>query len=196
MLEMLYILCFTSSLPLLIFLYFSCLLGSRATVFWDHMTISQSRPPPLPMCFFPHGVASPAQSRPAHWNPPALPRPSWGTASSPTSQVHPGLKVHQSQEAEQQHVHMASIAVTCHPLRTKRRWIYVLPSSSDLFVLQDGLLFLSGVKEPMKDSPKPELLKQYCVLFARPVFHKHPSVTLKTVGWWWLEKNSAELRVF
>lgn len=126
---------FPPSLPLLIFsLYFSCLLGSRATVFWDHMTISQSRPPPLPMCSSPHGVASPAQSRPALWMPPALPCPPRRTTSSPTSKVHPGLKAHQSQEAEQQHVHMASKAETCHPRRTNRRWIHVLLSCVPILV--------------------------------------------------------------
>lgn len=68
------------------------MLGSRATVFWDHMTISQPRPPPLPMCSSPHGVASPAQSRPALRMPPAVSCPPWGTTSSPTGQVHPGLR--------------------------------------------------------------------------------------------------------
>lgn len=104
---------FPPSLHLLnLFLNFSCLLGSRATVFWDHMTISQSCPPPLPMCSSPHGVASPAQSRPALWMPPTLPCPPRRTTSSATSQVHPGLKVHQPQEAEQRHVHMANKAET------------------------------------------------------------------------------------
>lgn len=50
-----------------------------------------------------------------------------------------------------------------------------------LSCLSSNMAFLSGVKEPMKDLPKPELLKQYCVLFACPVFHKDPKVTLKTV---------------
>lgn len=56
------------------------------------MTISQPRPPPLPMCSSPHGVASPAQSRPALRNPPALPRPPRRTTPPPPSQVHDGLK--------------------------------------------------------------------------------------------------------
>lgn len=65
------------------------------------MTISQSRPPPLPMCSFPHGVASPAQSRPALRMPPAVPRPPRRTTSSPASQIHPGVNVHRSREAGQ-----------------------------------------------------------------------------------------------
>lgn len=98
-------------------LFLSLLLGSRATIFWDHMTISQSCPPPLPMCSSPRGVASPAQSRPALWMPPTLPRPPQRTTSTPTSQIHPGVKV----ETGQRHVHVASLAETCHPLRTSRR---------------------------------------------------------------------------
>lgn len=164
-----------TSPPLLIFfLYFFFLLGSRVTVFWDHMTISQFCPLPLPMCSFPHGVASPAQFRPALWMPPALPRPPRRTTPPPPSQVHYGLKVHQSQEAEQQHVHTESKAETCHPPGTNGRWrhdlLSCLPCSSSN--MASNTAFLSGVVEPMKDPPKPELLKQYCVPFARPVFHK------------------------
>lgn len=79
-------------------------------------------------------------------------------------------------------MHMASKAETCHPLRTNWRWKHVLLLPCLSSNMASDTAILSGVKEPMKDSPKPELLKQYCVTFARPVFHKDPNVTLKTVG--------------
>lgn len=146
--------------------------GSRATVFWDHMTISQSRPPPLPMCSCPHDVASPAQSRPAHWVPPILPCPSWRTKASQTSQIHTGLKVHQSHEANQQKSHTASLAETRRALRTRRRQLpALLTLHCPVCRPQWAFLFL-WVKDLFDDSTKPELLKQYCFLLSRPLFQQ------------------------
>lgn len=132
-------------------LCFPACLDSRATIFWDHMTISQFCPPPLQMCSSPHGAASPAQSRLAPWRPPALPRPPGRATTSATGQVNPGLKVHRSQEAEHWHMgHMASMAETCRLRGTNRRWIHVLLCFSVLFVLRDGLVFLSGINRQWK----------------------------------------------
>lgn len=116
--------------------------GFRATIFWDHMTISQSRPPPLPMCSSLHGAASPAQSRPALWMLHTLPCPPWRKKASPTSQIHPGLKVHQSQETNQQHMNIANSAQETELLQiVGDRDLSSLPCVV-LFVLQDGLPFL------------------------------------------------------
>lgn len=171
---------FLSSLPLLIFsLHLSSLLGSRATIFWDHMTISQSWPPPLPMCSSPHSAASPAQSRPALRMPAPLPCSPWRTASSQTSQVHPGLKVQPGRSNSNTCTWQASLKPVIHYGPTGDSH---MSSSPGLSCFSSNMAFLSGLKEPMKASS--ELLKQYCVLFARPDFHKDPKVTLKTVGWW------------
>lgn len=117
-------------------LSFPPLLGSRATVFWDHMTISQSRPPPLPMFSSPHGVASPAQFRPALRMPPTLPRPPQWTTSSTASQVNPGVKgPKRNRKWDSDTCTWPSLAETCHLLRTNRRWRPVPLSCSVPFLL-------------------------------------------------------------
>lgn len=170
----------------LVFPSLSCVLplGSRATVFWDHMTISQSRPPPLPMCSSPHDVASPAQSRPAHWVPPALPRPPWRTKASQTSQIHPGLKVHPSHETNQQKSHTASLAKIRHLLRTRRRQRPALLTLHCPVCHPRWPTFSFGWKRPISWLAKARAVK--AILF--PAFLSSFSTkTIKTVGWWWLD---------
>lgn len=147
------------------------------------MTISQPFPPPHPTCSFPQDVASPAQSRPAHRNPPALPRPPRRTAASATSQIHPGVKVRPGTRDKARHVLVTWDrweAEACPPHPS------VYPSRWPLFLF--FVCFLGGWNiDPRKDVSKPELLKQYCVLFPCAVLHKDSTETLMTVGWLWLD---------
>lgn len=94
--------------------------------------------------------------------PPALPSPPRRTPSSPTSQVHPGLKVRQSQEARQRHLHMASRAESGRPLKTDGRRTHALllpPHVTSTMAFQSFQAILC------------------------PVFNKDRQMTPKTVGW-------------
>lgn len=174
-------------------LYFFFLLGSRVTVFWDHMTISQFCPLPLPMCSSPHGVASPAQFRPALRMPSALPRPSRRTTPPPPSQVYYGLKVHQSQETEQQHVHMGEQGWNLSSTRDQRE-VETCPSAlSALFVLQHGLQrgLSFRCSRTNERSAKARAFEAILCPICLSCFPQGLKVTPKTVGWW-LDRNKSQ----
>lgn len=183
-----------SSYVVFFYYFFFFLSGSWTTLFWDHMTISQPYPPPHPTRSIPQDVASPAQSRPARWNPPTLPRPPRRTTAPATSQIHPGVTV---RPGSRDKARLVLIPWTAGRLRPVLHTRLFCPSRWPLFLV----FFLfggggGGGIDPQKHFSKPELLKQYCVLFPCAVLHKDSTETLMTVGCLWLDISNQTYKNF